>query len=97
MTAINTNYYNLIEFINIKLFFTCILFNISICSIIGASPGGSEGTSLPAPKPEKFTKDGEQATPQPAITSRIDSRRKFKFLLNFYKYLLNFLQNFQSF
>ena len=48
---------------------------------------GNKGNS-PPPKPGKFAKDEEQPTPQPAM--RIDSSRKFKFSLNFSKYLLTF-------
>ena len=59
------------------------------------SPGRKRG-NVPHPKnPGKFAKDGEQPTPQPAIS--IDSRRKFKFSLNFSQFLLKFLKNFQIF
>ena len=45
-----------------------------------AAPGG-EPNVPPPQKPGKFAKDGEQSTSQPAM--RIDSRKLFKFLLNF--------------
>ena len=53
-----------------------------------ASPGGNGGNVPPPPKPGKITKDREQLTVQPAI--RIETWRKFKFLLNFSKVLLKF-------
>ena len=53
------------------------------------SSGVARGERAPLPpKPGKITKDREQLTAQPAI--RIDTRRKFKFLLNFSKFLLKF-------
>ena len=46
-----------------------------------ASPGGNRG-NVPTPRNTgKFAKNGEQPTPQPAM--KIESRRKFKFSLNF--------------
>ena len=48
-----------------------------------AAPGGNRG-NVP-PEPGKFAKDGEQSTPQPAM--RFDSRKIFKFALNFSKFL----------
>ena len=45
------------------------------------------GNVLP-PKPVKFAKDRGQPTPNPAI--RIYCRKKFKFSLNFFKFLLKF-------
>ena len=39
-------------------------------------------------KPEKFAKDGEQSTPQPAMI--IDIRKILRFWLNFSKFLLKF-------
>ena len=48
-----------------------------------------KGEASPSPRnPEKFAKDGEQPTPQPAM--RIDSRRKFKVSSNFPRFLLKF-------
>ena len=77
-------------------------YSISYEYIAVASPGGERGNVPPPPKPGKIAKDREQLTAQPAI--RIDTRRKFKFLLNFSKFLLkfsykfqNFLKNFQNF
>ena len=53
----------------------------------GVSPGGR-----PPPKTRKFATDGVLPTPQPAM--RIDNKRKFKFSLNFSKFLLKFLKFF---
>ena len=49
---------------------------------------GERGERSPLPKPGKIAKDGEQLTARPAM--RIDTRRKFKFLFNFSKFLLKF-------
>jgi len=54
----------------------------------GGPQGGRGAPPPPPPKPGKITKDREQLTAQPAI--RIDTRRKFKFLLNFSKFFLKF-------
>ena len=45
-------------------------------------------------KPRKFSKDKEQSTPQPAMS--IDSRKIFKFLLNFSNFYKNILKIFQK-
>ena len=50
----------------------------------GASPEGGQSPS----KPGKFAKAEEQLTPQPAM--KINSRRKFKFKLNFFKFSKTF-------
>ena len=55
---------------------------------IEVSSGIARGNRENAPKPEKFAKDGEQPAPQPAVS--LDSNKKFKFLLNFFKILLKF-------
>ena len=61
------------------------LFNTSICTV--AAPEGQPG-NVPPSETGKFSKDGEQSTPQPAM--RIDYRKIFKFSLNFSKFLLKF-------
>ena len=51
--------------------------------------------SHPLPKPRKFAKNKKQLTLKPVI--RIDNSRKFKFSLNFSKYLLKILKNYSKF
>ena len=49
---------------------------------------GGQGERPPPHETRKFAKDGELSPPQPAM--RIDSRKNFKFSLNFSKFLLKF-------
>ena len=69
--------------------------NISNQNSSGNISSGSRGMNrgnVTLPKPRKFANDGEQFTPQPAM--RIYIR---KISLNLFKFLLNFLKNFQNF
>ena len=59
-----------------------------IRKISAASPGGKQRERSPSHRNPKNLQKWEQPIPQPAM--RIDSKRNFKFSLNFSKYLLKF-------
>ena len=57
---------------------------------------GKTGGQFRPPKPEKFSNDEKQPTPQPAM--RIVSIRKFKFSLNIFEIFIKiFLKTFKIF
>ena len=85
--------YNQIWFQLVKLSTEWTQEKIILINISGIARG--KGEAPPSRNPGKFAKDGEKFTFQPAM--RIDSRRKFKVLSKFRRFLLKFSLKCQKF